>query len=209
MKTLIVDDHAVVREGLKNLISRINKFSEIFEAGSASEALELLSEHNFGVIFLDISLPDRNGLELLKDIKINDKKCLVLILSIHNNVQYALRALKAGADGYITKSEAAEELSKAVENIMNGKKYVSSDIAIDLTFSTLEDPFGHPHQQLSDREFEVFILLAEGKSLKEIAEILTINPKTVSTYRTRILEKMGVNSNSDITKYTLKNNLIE
>ncbi len=209
MKTLIVDDHAVVREGLKKIISRINKFSEIFEAGSASEALEILSEHKCGVIFLDISLPDRNGLELLKDIKINNKECLVLMLSIHNNVQYALRALKAGADAYITKSEAAEELSKAVENVMNGKKYVSSDIAIDLTLSTLEDPFEHPHHQLSDREFEVFVFLAEGKSLKEIAEILTINSKTVSTYRTRILEKMGINSNSDITKYALRNNLIE
>lgn len=208
MNTLIVDDHAVVRAGLKNIVSEIPGIRSAFEAGNAAEALEVLGSNECNIVILDISLPDRNGLELLKDIKKKYSGIHVLMLSVHDNPQYALRAIKAGADGYITKSEAFDELKKAIKTVRDGRKYVSADIALDLTFASMETE-KEPHESLSDREFEVFILLAEGKTLKDIADILCIHSKTVSTYKTRILEKMNFKSNSDITKYALQNKLIE
>ncbi len=208
MKTLLIDDHEIVRKGLKDLIKNIPEIGEVIEAGNAAEAMDKINTENFDLFVLDISLPDRNGLELLKDIKSISPKSHVLILSMHDNPQYATRSLKAGADGYITKSEAFDEIRKAVENVKNGRKYVSSNIALELTFTSMEEdkPL---HSSLSDREFEVFILLAEGKQPKEIADILFINPKTVSTYRKRIFEKMGFSNNSELTRYALKNNLIQ
>ncbi len=206
---LIVDDHAVVRAGLKNIVGNIPEISNVLEAESASDALKVLEKNNCNIIILDISLPDRNGLELLKDVKQSYPSTHVLMLSMYENPQYVLRSLKAGADGYITKSEAFDELQKAINKVMSGKKYISSSTAFNITLSTFDRDDKPLHENLSDREFEVFILIAEGKSLREIADILCIHSKTVSTYRARIFEKMGFSNNSEITKYALKNKLIE
>jgi two-component system, NarL family, invasion response regulator UvrY len=209
VKILIVDDHAVVRDGVKKILGE--RFSEIDfgEASTAQEAIILVREEVWDAVVLDISLGGRNGLEVLKEIKQIRPKLPVLILSMHSEEQYARRAFKAGAAGYITKDSPRTELVKAVNKVIAGGRYVSPALAEKLVFDIERGTDRPLHEALSNREFEVMRLIASGKTVTEIAELLTLSDKTISTYRARILEKMGMKTNAEITHYAIKNRLVE
>lgn len=209
MKILIADDHAVVREGLKQILSGIPGTTQIDGVTDGFEVLDKISACDYDVIILDISMPGKSGLEVLKEIKLSKPNIPVLMLSIYPEGQYAIRVLKAGASGYLTKDSATDELVAAVEKVLSGGKYITPSLAERLAsdFSLNSDKL--PHEYLSDREFEIFKMIASAKSLKEIAESLFISAKTVSTYKARIYEKMNMESNAEIAHYAIKNGLIE
>lgn len=208
MKILIADDHPIVRQGIKQIISDLSSSYSIDEAEDAKEAIQLARQKDYDFIILDISMPKGGGLFALEQIKKIKPQTKVLILSIFNNEQYIIRSIKAGASGYLTKACATEELGTAIEKILSDGKYFSSEIAekmADVLHSDFEKP---KHENLSEREFLIFILLAEGNSTKEIANEINISPKTVSTYYYRILDKMKMEKNSEIIHYAIKNGLI-
>ncbi len=209
MKILIADDHAIIREGLKQILTGINDIGIIDEACNGKEVLTKVRSEFYDIVVLDISMPDMNGLDILKQLKTEQPDLHILILSIHPVDQYALRVLKAGASGYLTKASATEELVKAIVKISAGGKYISEPLA-DILSDNLEGKnINLPHESLSDREYEVMCLIASGKSSDEIAGKLFISSNTVRTYRTRILEKMNMSDNSQIITYCIKNNLID
>ena len=209
MKILIADDHAVVREGLKQVLTGVPGDTEIDGVADGLEFMKVVQEKDYDVAVLDISMPGKNGIEILKELRKLKPKLPVLMLSIFPEEQYAIRVLKAGASGYLTKESATEELVNAVEKIYAGHKYITPSVAEKLAADfTLKDN-KLPHENLSDREFEVFKMIASGKTVKEIGEKLFISVKTVSTYKVRIYEKMDLQSRSDITSYAIKNKLIE
>ncbi len=208
MNILIADDHAVVREGLKQILTGVSGVTEIEGVADGNELMEKIKEKDYDVVVLDISMPGKSGLEVLKELKILKPKLPVLMLSIYPEGQYAVRVLKAGASGYLTKDSASEELVTAVEKIYSGQKYITPSLAEKLAdFSWGGDKL--PHEKLSDREFEVFKMFAAGKTVKEIADSMFISVKTVSTYKVRIFEKMKLESRADITSYAIKNKLID
>lgn len=208
IKIAIVDDHPVVRRGLAEIINRETDMEVTWEAGNARDAINLIRKRGCDIVVLDISLPGMSGIDLLKQLKREQKKLPVLILSVHPEEQYAMRLLKAGASGYLTKERTPEELVRAIRKVASGGKYVTESLAerIIAHLNTLEKPH---HEKLSDREVDVMLMIASGMTTKEIAEKLCISTKTVSTYRSRILEKMGMNTNADIINYALKNKLID
>jgi DNA-binding NarL/FixJ family response regulator len=208
MKILICEDHKIVRDGLKQILHQLEEVTQIEEAGNGNDALILFQNGSFDIMLLDISLPDRNGLEVLQTVKEKWPSTNVLVLSMHPQEQYALRALKLGASGYLTKDTASEELLVAVKKVSEGGKYISQALAENLAFHINDDKNNQKHDKLSAREFEIMIRLANGKSLQEIASELFISNKTVSTYRSRIMEKMGLNKNTELTRYCIENNLI-
>jgi two-component system invasion response regulator UvrY len=209
MKILIADDHAVVREGLKQILSARSDMAVTAEASTGHEVLQQIEKNNFDLVVLDISMPGRGGLDILKEIRNKRPKLPVLILSMYPEEQYAVRVLKAGASGYMTKESAPNELVKAIQQISKGKKYVSPSLAEKLAVD-LEVTTGRPlHESLSDREYQVMCMIASGKTLKEIAEQLSLSIKTISTYRSRILEKMNMKSNAELTHYAIKNSLVD
>ena len=207
MKILICDDHKIVRDGLRQILKQLHGVTLIVEAGDSNEALTILKKEIFDIILLDISLPGKSGLEVLQSVKTKFPSTNVLILSMLPQEQYAIRALKLGASGYLTKDTASEELLLAVKRVSAGGKYISQSLAENLAFNLGKD-VQQKHDILSSREFEVMIQLANGKSLQEIGNELFISNKTVSTYRTRIMEKMEFNKNTELTKYCLENKLI-
>jgi two-component system, NarL family, invasion response regulator UvrY len=209
MKVLIVDDHPVVRMGIKQILADEPDIATTMEATSVSEMMEYVRQEDWSVIVLDITLPDRSGLEALKDVKAMRPELPVLILSMHPEDQYAVRVLKAGASGYVTKESAADELAKALRKVVSGGRYISSTLAEKLAIAVGGDYDKQPHETLSDREFQVMFLIASGKKPAEIADELLLSVKTVSTYRTRVLEKMHMANNAELTYYAVKNNLIE
>jgi len=209
IKVLIVDDHPVVRKGLIQMLSDEPYVEKAAEAKTAAESLDMVGKEEWDAVVLDITLPDRSGLEVLKDIKAMRPDLPVLILSMHPEDQYAMRMLKAGAAGYINKDSASEELVKAVNKVVAGGKYISPSMAEKLAAVVGGDYERPQHEKLSDREFQVLCMIASGKRQKEIAEELCLSAKTVSTYRTRVLEKMGMESNAELTYYAVKNGLIE
>jgi DNA-binding NarL/FixJ family response regulator len=209
IRVLIVDDHPVVRRGLQQILAAEPDVGSAVEAASAAELMERVRGEEWDAVVLDISLPDRNGLEVLKDVKALQPGLPVLILSMHPEDQYAVRALKAGASGYVTKESAAEELVKAVRKVVGGGRYVSPVLAEKLAMSVGADYQKPLHESLSDREYQVACLIASGKKIKEIAEELSLSVKTVSTYRARILEKMNMKSNAELIHYAVKNRLVE
>ncbi|MGD0297748.1 MAG: response regulator transcription factor [Bryobacteraceae bacterium] len=206
-RILIVDDHEVVRAGVMRIVEQPDI---VFgQASDARQALKLVREQDWDLAVLDIALGDRSGLELLKELKQTRSKLPVLILSMHSEEQYARRAFQAGAAGYITKDSPGEELVKAVHKVMEGGRYVNSATAERLALD-LEKGLDRPrHYSLSDREFEVLRLIASGKTVGEIASLLELSDKTVSTYRARILEKMGMKTNAEIIHYAIRNNLAD
>ena len=208
MKILIADDHAVVREGLKQILTGVPGVTEIDGVANGNELLKKIKGEDYDVVILDISMPGKSGLEVLKELKIVKPKLPVLMLSIYPETQYAVRVLKAGASGYLTKDSASEELVNAVEKIYLGQKYITPSLAEKLADFSWEGNI-LPHEKLSDREFEVFKMMAAGKTVKEIAEKLFISVKTVSTYKVRIFEKMNLESRADITSYAINNKLID
>lgn len=209
MKILIADDHTIVREGIKQIIKTLPEVTLIDEVADGDEALAKILTTNYDMVILDISMPKMTGLDLLQRMKSRDIKTRVLILSFYPQEQYAIRAFKLGASGYLSKDSAFEELHLAIKKIAAGGKYVSSALAERLIFQDMEIEGKLAHEQLSEREFQVLIMLAKGKSLVDIGNELFISDKTVSTYRARIMEKMGLKSNTELTIYALKNSLIE
>ena len=208
IRIIIVDDHPVVRRGLKQILHEEPDVKVVGEAESAQEALKIIRTIDCDAVVLDISLPGASGVEILKQLKYEYKKLPVLILSVHPEEQYAVRVMKAGASGYLTKESAPEELVKAIRKIISGGKYISSSFAERLIMDI--DASGKPrHEKLSDREFEIMRMIAQGKAIKKIAEELYLSEKTVSTYRTRLLEKMNMTTNAEIISYALENELIE
>lgn len=208
MKILICDDHKIVREGLMQILQKMDNMSFITEAGNGAEALNQLKLAAFDIVLLDISLPDRNGLEILQAIKMKWPKTNVLMLSMHPQEQYAIRALKLGASGYLTKGAASDELLMAVHKISKGGKYISNALAESLAHHLNKDTSKQKHDILSSREFEIMIKLANGKTLLEIGNELFISNKTVSTYRSRIMQKMELCKNTELTRYCIEHNLI-
>ena len=208
MKILICDDHKIVREGLKQILMQLEGVSLVSEAKDGNEAIAGMKRERYDIILLDISLPDLNGLEVLQAIKSKWPAANVLMLSMHPQEQYAIRALKLGASGYLTKDTASEELLQAVKKVSEGGKFISYMLAEGLASHVTHDKYRQKHDVLSDREFEIMIKLANGKPLQEIGNELFISNKTVSTYRRRIMEKMELNKNTELTRYCLENNLI-
>ncbi len=209
MKILLTDDHAVVRRGLRQILAAEFKKAEFGEAANAQEAIKKLGEESWDVAILDVTMPGRGGLEVLKEIKQTRPKLPVLMLSMHPEDQFAVRLLKAGASGYMNKESAPEELVGAVKKLLSGGRYVSPALAEKMASYLALDVQTTPHERLSDREFLVLRLIASGKPVGAIAKELSLSVKTISTYRTRILEKTGMTSNSELTHYALQNHLVE
>ena len=209
MRILIADDHAVVRKGLRQILADEFKKAEFGEAANAREALERLRKENWDAVVLDITMPGRSGLEALKEIKETKPRLPVLVLSMHPEDQFAVRVLKSGASGYMTKESAPEELVGAVKKMLAGGRYVSAALAEKMASYLAVDTPKPPHERLSDREFVVLRMIASGKTVSQIAQELSLSVKTVSTYRARILEKMDMTSNAELTHYSIKNQLVE
>jgi len=209
MRILIADDHAVIRRGLKQILLDEYPSAEIDEAADAEAAIKKSITGNWDVIISDLSMPGRSGLDLVQHIKQNFPKLPVLILSIHPEEQYAIRALKAGAAGYLNKEAAPEELVMAVQRLLQGRKYISASIAEKMADELDKEKTNRAsHELLSDRELDVFKLIAGGTSVTDISEKLSLSITTVSTYRARIMNKMNMKSNADLTRYALEHSLI-
>ena len=208
MNILICDDHKIVRDGLRQILKQFNGVELIGEAGDGNEALSQLSNGNFDFVLLDISLPGRSGLEVLQLIKAKWPLINVLMLSMYPQEQYAIRAIKLGASGYLSKDSASAELLEAVKKVSADGKYISHALAENLAFNLASDKYQQKHDILSVREFEILIKLANGMSLQEIGNELFISSKTVSTYRSRIMEKMDLTRNTELARYCLENKLI-
>jgi DNA-binding NarL/FixJ family response regulator len=208
MKILICDDHKIVREGLKQILLQIKGVIQISEAGDGNEAINLLKGEIFDILILDISLPDKSGLEILQIVKDKWPSINVLMLSMRPQEQYAIRALKLKASGYLTKNTASDELLLAVKKVSEGGRYISQSLAESLAINVDKDSFQEKHEILSGREFEIMIKLANGRSLQEIANELFISVKTVSTYRSRIMEKMELSRNTELARYCIENQLV-
>lgn len=208
-RILIVDDHEVVRVGVKQILNEQPGTAIFGEARASSEALNLVREHEWDMVVLDLSLGDESGLEVLKELKQLRPKLPVLILSMHSEEQYARRAFKAGAAGYVSKHSPRAELVEALNRVATGGKYVSSSLAEKLVVDLERGSDRLPHEMLSDREFEVMRLIALGKSVSEIADLLSLSDKTVSTYRVRIFEKIKIHTNAELVRYAIENKLFE
>src|SRR5713226_7677997 len=208
-KILIIDDHEIVRDGLKRILTEQSGSNTFGEASTPTEALRVAAEHDWDVVVLDLSLGSRSGLEVLKELKQIRPRLPVLILSMHSEEQFARRAFKAGAAGYITKDSPRAELVKAVNKVISGGRYVSEAVVEKFIFGPDISSGGPPHEALSDREFEVLRLIASGKTVSEIAGILSLSESTISTYRGRILEKMGMKTNAELTHYAIQKKLVD
>lgn len=209
IKVIITDDHAILRGGLKQILADTDNMTVVAEAQNASEAIKLGRETDADVMLLDIGLPDRSGIEALKYIKKDNKKIAVLMLSMYREEQYAVRALKSGAAGYLSKENAPSELVNAIETVAKGKKYITPEVAEVLANQVGDTSEAMPHESLSDREFQTLILISSGYSVSDIAAKLSLSVKTISQYRARLLEKMQLKHNAELTRYAIKNNLVE
>jgi two-component system invasion response regulator UvrY len=209
LRILIVDDHPIVRQGLRQTLADAADVGEIGEAANGPQALDQVRGGDWDAVVLDIGLPGRGGLEVLKDIKHERPRLPVLILSMHPEDQYAIRALRAGAGGYLTKEAATDKLLVAIRKITTGGRFISPDLAERLAAQLATDATGPLHASLSDREFEVLRLIASGLSVGDIADRMSLSVKTVSTYRARILEKMRMKNNAELMQYVLTNRLLE
>ena len=208
IRILIVDDHAIVRRGLRSLLSDEFHGATFGEAADAQQAVEQLRQHKWDVALFDITMPGKSGLDLLKEVEAEWPKLPVLVLSGHPEDQFAVRVLRAGAGGYMTKESAPEELAKAIHKILAGGRYVSPALAEKLALSVNKDVTRTPHETLSDREYDVMSRIAAGKTVTEIADELALSVKTISTYRTRVLEKLGVKNSAEIVQYAIRNDLV-
>ena len=209
IRVLVVDDHPIVREGLKQILSDTEDILVVDEADCGQAVLECTAKSNFDVVLLDISMPGRDGLEVLRDLKQLKPRLPVLILSMYPEEHYAVRVLRGGASGYLTKSSAPDELISAIRKVASGRKYISATLAERLTYELDRDASKPLHEILSDREYQVMHMLSTGKSVKDIAFELGLSVKTVSTYRSRILEKMNMKNNAEIVLYAVQNKLID
>ena len=209
IKILLADDHAVVRQGLKQMLMETYPHAIFAEASNAAEVMELVHKQRWDIAILYISMPGRNGLDVLKEIKDLYPKLPVLILSMHPEDQFAVRVIKAGAAGYMMKDTAMEELITAIKKILAGGKYIRASVAEKLAEDIGRRKSDEPHTTLSDREYQVLCMIASGMTVSYISEKMALSVKTISTYRARILEKMEMKSNAELTHYAIKNNLVE
>jgi two-component system invasion response regulator UvrY len=209
IRILIADDHTIVREGLKQILAETPDMVVADEARNGQEVLTKVENNQYDVVLLDISMPGRSGIDILKQLKGEHPKLPILILSMYSEEQYAMRALRAGASGYMTKESAPDELIVAIRKVSQGRKYVSPSLAEKLAISLEVGEEKPPHELLSDREYQVMCMIASGKTIKEIADELSLSVKTISTYRSRILEKLGLKTNAAITHYAVQNKLVE
>lgn len=208
IKVLIADDHTIVRHGLRQILDAESDLKMVGEAQNGQEVLDVVSRHQVDVVVLDISMPGRNGLETLKELRRQYPGTAVIVLSMHPKDQYAVRVIKAGAAGYITKESAPAELVAAIRKANKGEKYIDPEIAEVLANYIEHGDTGEPHARLSDREYEVLCHIASGKGLTDISLEMDLSVKTISTYRTRIIEKTGLSSNSEITRYAIERGLV-
>jgi two-component system invasion response regulator UvrY len=209
VRIIIADDHPVFREGLRKILSKEVDLNIVYEAESGEELLGEIDNLEFDLIILDVGLPGRSGIDILADIRKTHPKIPVLIFSMHPEERFALRAIKAGANAYLSKEEKAEKLIEAIHTIKTGRKYITPTIAEKLANTIDKNIEKAPHENLSTREFEVMRMIAIGKSVREIAEDLSISVNTVNTYRMRVLDKMDFNSNMDLAYYVIQNKLID
>jgi len=209
IRVLIADDHAIIRHGLKQILSETEDLVLAGEADGGVSAMQLLRTLECDVVLMDVSMPDRNGIDTLKLVKKEFPRLPVLILSMHPEEQYAVRALRAGAAGYLSKQAAPEQLVTALRQVASGKKYVSAEVAEELANAIGEDLDRPPHEKLSDREYQTLCMIASGRTLTQIAEQLNLSVKTVSVYRARLLEKMRLHNNAELTHYGLKHGLVD
>ena len=206
---LIADDHTIVRKGLKQILAETQDMVVAGEASNGFEVMEKVRNNHYDVLLLDISMPGKSGLDILKELKAEKPKLPVLVLSMYPEEQYAVRVLRAGASGYLTKESAPDELVVALRKVAQGKKYVSPSLAEKLAVNLEVDASKPPHETLSDREYQVMCMIASGKTVGEIAEKLSLSAKTISTYRARILEKMNMKNNAELTHYAIQNKLVD
>lgn len=209
IKVLIADDHAIVREGLKQILADTKDIAVAGEAENGLEAIKLVRLGKGTVLLLDISMPDRNGIDVLKQVRKEFPGIAVLILTMHREDQYAIRALKAGAAGYLNKQSAPAELVNAIRQVAAGRKYVSPTLAQELANQINEERDIPPHETLSDREFQTLTMIASGKTVSDIARELVLSVKTISMYRSRLLQKMKLRHNAELTHYAIKNHLVD
>jgi two-component system invasion response regulator UvrY len=209
IKVLIADDHALIRKGLKQLLDDTDDMRVIGEAENGMQAIRMAEETAYDVVLLDISMPDKHGVEVLKQLKASNPQLPVLMLSMHPEEQYALRSMKAGAAGYLNKQSAPMQLVTAIRQVASGKKYISTELAEQLANGLSQGYQELLHQTLSNREYQTLCLMASGKKLSEMADIMSLSPKTVSVYRSRLLEKMKLKNNAEAIHYAISNHLIE
>jgi len=209
IKILVVDDHALIRKGLKQLLEDCPDLQVTGEAASGNEAINKVRAEHFDLLLLDINLPDKHGIEVLKQFKSEQPDLKIIVLSMYPEEQYGVRALKAGAMGYINKQSASDTLINAIQQVVSGKKYISETLAEQLLNNLIGESQELMHQSLSNREYQTLCLMASGKSLNDISEIMSLSPKTVSVYRSRMLSKMGFSNNAEAIHYAISHHLVE
>lgn len=208
-RILIVDDHAIVREGLKQILAEVDDIEVGGEADCSSRALQMARQQPWDMILMDISMPDRSGLETLELLKKEHPAIKVLMLSMHRETQYAVRALKSGAAGYLNKQSAPDLLVDAIRLVASGKKYISAEVAQELASEVSGERVGLPHETLSNREYQTLCMIASGQTVTAIADKLALSVKTISMYRARLLKKMQLKNNAELTHYAFKNGLLD
>ncbi len=209
IRILIADDHTLVREGLKQILSDLPDLAVTDEASNGKEVLDKIRESDFDVVLLDISMPGQSGLDILKQIKLLKPELPVLILSMYSEEQYAIRTIRAGAAGYLTKHSVPDELIEALRTVSLGRKYITFSLAEKLAFELNADTKRLPHERLSDREYQVMCMIASGKAVSQIAREISLSVKTISTHRARILKKMKMKNNAELTHYAIKHGLVD
>jgi DNA-binding NarL/FixJ family response regulator len=209
IRIVIADDHAIVRDGLKQVLAADGGIEVVGEASDGHEAMERVRELEFDLLLLDMSMPGKSGIELIKQVHAERPKLRILILSMHEEHQYAVRAIRAGAAGYITKESASRQLVAAIRKVAGGGAFISAEVAEQLALGAMPGAQAKPHEALSDREFQVFRMIAEGRGVSEIAERLNLSVKTVSTHKSNILQKMNMTNASELIRYALTHRLVE
>lgn len=209
IRIVLADDHAIVREGLKRIVGEVADFAVAGEAADGTEVMRAVREREFDVLVLDLSMPGRSGMELIKLVKAEKPRLRILVLSMHQEMQYAVRAIKSGASGYLTKESAPAQLEQAIRKIAGGGAYISAEVAEQLALGAMPGSDALPHESLSDREFEVFRLLVAGEGVTDIAGKLSLSVKTVSTHKANLMQKLGLANQTELVRYALKHGLAE
>jgi len=209
IRIVVADDHTIVREGLKQLLTAAGDLEVVAEAQNGFEVMDRIRALDFDVLLLDMSMPGKSGIELIKQVHAEKPRLRILILSMHEEHQYAVRAIRAGAAGYLTKEGASAQLVSAIRRVAGGGAYISADVAEQLALGAMPGAKGPPHSTLSDREFQIFRMIAEGKSVSDIAERLNLSVKTVSTHKANILQKMNMSTQAELIRYALTHRLVE
>jgi DNA-binding NarL/FixJ family response regulator len=209
IRVVIADDHTIVREGLKQVLSAASDLTIVGEAQNGQEVLQRVREQDFEVLLLDMSMPGKSGIELIKQVRAEKPRLRIMVLSMHQEPQYAVRAIKAGASGYLTKESASAQLVSAIRKVAGGGAFITDAVAEQLALGAMPQTDGPPHHLLSDREFQVFRLLVAGRTVSEIAEQLNLSVKTVSTHKARIMQKMNMSNPAELIRYAIQHGLTE